>query len=144
MPVPIVPVAIIPVAAMTRIVTVVTAIMMMATMVMTVVTAMTVTGKRRHWKQQSSGYCTNERELPKHLALHFPLCCHALILGRDCFLPSAALWWMATLGPRTRLAGKGQEKSPQRAAAKQLLGTPCVRYGNSLALAPVYAEAISH
>jgi hypothetical protein len=76
-PVAAMPVATMPVAAI-RIMTVVTAIMtvmtpVVMTMVTTMMAAVTVTGERRYWKQQSSGYCTNERALPKHLAPHFRL-----------------------------------------------------------------------
>jgi hypothetical protein len=38
---------------------------------MTTVTAVTVTGKRRHWKQQGSHYCKSKRKLAKHLDFLF-------------------------------------------------------------------------
>jgi uncharacterized membrane protein YhhN len=77
-----------PVAAMTAPVTAMTAVT--AAMTMTAMTAMTavtammtmtamtavtaMTGERRHWKQHGSRYRANERELAKHLVLHFPFC----------------------------------------------------------------------
>jgi hypothetical protein len=56
--------------------TAVTAMMTMTAMTaMTAVTAVTaMTGERRHWKQHGSRYRANERELAKHLVLHFPFC----------------------------------------------------------------------
>jgi uncharacterized membrane protein YhhN len=70
-----------PVAAMTTVtaamtmtaMTTVTAMMTMTAM--TAVTAVTaMTGERRHWKQHGSRYRANERELAKHVVLHFPFC----------------------------------------------------------------------
>jgi hypothetical protein len=65
-----------PVAAMTAPVTAMTAVTAMMTMTaMTAMTAVTaMTGERRHWKQHGSRYRANERELAKHLVLHFPFC----------------------------------------------------------------------
>jgi hypothetical protein len=80
-----------PVAAMTAPVTAMTAVTaamtmtamtamtaVTAMMTMTAMTAMTavtaMTGERRHWKQHGSRYRANERELAKHLVLHFPFC----------------------------------------------------------------------
>jgi hypothetical protein len=73
-----------PVTAMTAVtaamtmtaMTAMTAVTAMMTMTaMTAVTAVTaMTGERRHWKQHGSRYRANERELAKHLVLHFPFC----------------------------------------------------------------------
>ena len=60
----------VPVTAMMMavVINVVTAVMasVVPAMMASVVPAMTVTGKRRHRKQQGSRYCTNEREPAKH------------------------------------------------------------------------------